>query len=62
MQVGDGGQDEGTVGKEAQAVSVLGEMEMVEMMEMVEIEVVTMVGMVDIEAVLVFGGFDVFAR
>ena len=48
MQVGDGGQDEGTVGKEAQAVSVLGEIEMVAMMEMemVEIEVVTMVGMV----------------
>ena len=59
MQVGDGGQDEGTVGKEAQAVSVLGEIEMVAMME---IEVVTMVGMVDIEAVFVFGGFDVFTR
>ena len=56
MQVGDGGQDEGTVGKEAQAVSVLGEI------EMMEIEVVTMVGMVDIEAVFAFGGFGVCAR
>ena len=59
MQVGDGGQDEGTVGKEAQAVSVLGEIEMVAMMEM---EMVTMVGMVHIEAVFAFGGFDVFTR
>ena len=57
MQVGDGGQDEGTVGKEAQAVSVLGEIEMVTMMEMV-----MMVGMVHIEAVFAFGGFGVCAR
>ena len=60
--MGDGGQDEGTVGKEAQAVSVLGEIEMVAMMEMVEMEMVTMVGMVHIEAVFAFGGFDVFTR